>query len=335
MRNLPVKGPLLFLIMVFVPFFLSIFYVNLLTEIFILGVFALSLNILVGQTGMVSLGHAAFFGAGAYAAGLAAIHVSTNTFLSIAAGLLAAFLLAVIIGLFSTKANGFYFLMLTLACSQIVYSIIYQWRTVTGGSNGLTGIAPIDLGANIVLSNQVWVYYFILVVFTIVLFLINRFLHSPLGSVLIGIRENEERMKSIGYNTALYKNISFIIAGTLGGLSGSLYVIFNGFISPAEVYWTASGSVLIMVLIGGAGTLWGPVIGAAFIVILETLISSYMENWMMIIGAVFIIFVIFAPDGMVGIFNALKKFFVQPKKLEVDADEPIIKPIKQETKMDG
>lgn len=345
MKKIPVKGPLLFLIMVFIPFFLSIFYVNLLTEIFILGVFAVSLNILVGQTGMVSLGHAAFFGAGAYATGLTAINFSTNTFIGIAAGLLAAFLLSVIIGLLSTKAHGFYFLMLTLACSQIVYSIIYQWRTVTGGSNGLSGISPIDLGANIVLSNQVYVYYFILVVFTIVLIFINRFLHSPLGSIFIGIKENEERMKSIGYNTALYKNISFIIAGTLGGLAGSLYVIFNGFISPADVYWTASGSVLIMVLIGGAGTLWGPVIGAAFIVFLETIISSYTENWMMIIGAVFIIFVIFAPNGIVGVFNRVVKLLFTPKKLEAedsiiktkksDVEDTFVKPIKQETKMDG
>ncbi|WP_066067874.1 branched-chain amino acid ABC transporter permease [Neobacillus soli] len=333
MKKGPIKGTLLFLLMVLVPFFLSIYYVNILSEILILGVFAVSLNILVGQTGMVSLGHAAFFGAGAYATGLAAIKFSTNIFVTLGIGLLFAFLLALIIGLLSTKAHGFYFLMLTLACSQIFYSLVYQWTTVTGGSNGLSGIAPLDVFGDIRLSNQVFVYYFILVVMAILLFLLSRFLHSPLGSVFIGIKENEERMKSIGYNTALYKNISFLISGTMGGLAGGLYVIFNGFISPTDVYWTASGSVLIMVLIGGVGTLWGPVIGAAFIVILETIVSSYTENWMMIIGTAFILFVIFAPNGIVGIFNRAKRIVVKQQKIE--HKEPNIIPIKQQTKMDG
>ena len=129
--------------------------------------------------------------------------------------------------------------------------------------------------------------------------------------MFIGIKENEERMKSIGYNTAFYKNISFLIAGTLGGLAGSLYVLFNGFISPSDVYWTMSGSVLIMVLIGGAGTLWGPVVGAAFIVLMETIIGSYTENWMMIIGVVFILFVIFAPNGIMGIVDNVKGMFAK------------------------
>lgn len=333
MRKVPMKGFVLFLIMVFVPFFLSLYYVNMFSEILILSVFAVSLNILVGQTGMVSLGHAAFFGVGAYATGIAAIKLSTNIFAAIGMGLVFAFLLALIIGLLSSKAQGFYFLMLTLACSQIVYSIVYQWTSVTGGSNGLSGIAPLNLFGNIKLSNQVFVYYFILVIFTILLFLISRFLHSPLGKTFIGIKENEERMKSIGYHTTFYKNISFLISGTIGGLAGSLYAIFNGFISPADVYWTQSGSVLIMVLIGGVGTLWGPVIGAALIVILETIISSYTENWMMIIGTAFILFVIFAPNGVVGIWGSLKRgLFKQPK---VKTDELMIQPIKQQTKMDG
>jgi branched-chain amino acid transport system permease protein len=329
----PIKGTLLFLLMVVVPFFLSLYYVNIITEILILSVFAVSLNILVGQTGMVSLGHAAFFGAGAYATGIAALKFSTNIFLTIGIGLLCAFLLALIIGLLSTKAHGFYFLMLTLACSQIFYSIVYQWTEVTGGSNGLSGLAPLDVFADIRLSNQVFVYYFILVVVAFLLFFLSKFLRSPLGSVFIGIKENEERMKSIGYNTALYKNISFLIAGTLGGLAGGLYVVFNGFISPNDVYWTASGSVLIMVLIGGVGTLWGPVIGAAFIVILETIISSYTENWMMIIGAAFILFVIFAPNGIVGIFNHVKRTLFKRQKRAHEESKIIA--IKQETKMDG
>jgi branched-chain amino acid transport system permease protein len=329
MRIKQLRGWLLFLVMAFVPFMASLYYVNILTEIFILAVFAVSLNILVGQTGLVSLGHAAFFGAGAYATGLVASHINANVFLTIGIGMLVAAVLALLIGFLSIKAHGFYFLMLTLACSQIVYSIIYQWTPVTGGSNGLSGIPMPLLFGDFGLSNQVFTYYFVLIVFAIVLFVINRLLHSPLGYVFIGIKENEERMKSNGYNTAFYKNLSFLLAGTLGGLAGSLYVLFNGFISPSDVYWTMSGSVLIMVLIGGAATLWGPVVGAAFIVLMETIIGSYTENWMMIIGAVFILFVIFAPDGIVGIFNKIKGMFGK-KQTQAELENSMLKPIKQQ-----
>lgn len=333
MNKAAVRGFLMFLVMALVPFFLSLYYVNILTEILIFGVFAISLNILVGQTGLVSLGHAALFGAGAYASGLAAVHLSSNVFITIGIGMFIALLLALMIGFISTKAHGFYFLMLTLACSQMFYSIVYQWTDVTGGSNGLSGIPAPSLFTNVELSNQVLIYYFILGVVAILIFIISRLLNSPLGYVFMGIKENEERMKSIGYNTSFFKNLSFMIAGTLGGLAGSLYVIFNGFISPNDVYWTMSGSVLIMVLIGGAGTLWGPVIGAAFIVALETIISSYTENWMMMIGAAFILFVIFAPNGIAGIATSIRKNLLKPKK--VDREESILKSVKQQTKMDG
>ncbi|MEH7384406.1 branched-chain amino acid ABC transporter permease [Bacillus sp. JJ1521] len=332
-----IKGSLLFILMVAAPFFVSLYYVNIITEILIFGIFAISLNILVGQTGLVSLGHAAFFGAGAYATGLTASHLSTNVFLALVIGMVIAFLLAILIGFVSTKAHGFYFLMLTLACSQMVYSIIYQWTDVTGGSNGLSGIPSPSLFGDFILSNQVFIYYFTLVVFAIVVIVIHRLLHSPLGYVFIGIKENEDRMKSIGYNTTFYKNISFLIAGTLGGLAGGLYVFFNGFVAPTDVYWTVSGSVLIMVLVGGAGTLWGPVIGAAFIVVLETIISSYTESWMMIIGTAFILFTIFAPAGIAGLFGKLSQglFKAKPQPVKEEYIEKSIKPIKQQSKING
>lgn len=327
MRNIPIKGMVLFILMILAPFSLTLYYVNILTEILILGIFALSLNLLVGQTGLVSLGHAAFFGAGAYASGLASIHLHSNVFFTILVGMMIACLLAVIIGFVSTKAHGFYFLMLTLACSQMFYSFIYQWTDFTGGSNGLSGIPSPEVIGAFVLSEPVFIYYFILVIFSLLMIVLGKFLTSPLGHTFIGIKENEQRMKSIGYNTALFKNISFIIAGTLGGLSGSLYVIFNSFISPSDIYWTMSGSVLIMVLIGGAGTLWGPVIGAAFIVILETIISSYTEYWMMIIGITFILFVMFAPNGITGIFSSLTA------KLPSLQKKRILPQVKEETKL--
>jgi branched-chain amino acid transport system permease protein len=288
-----------------IPFLLSSFYMSILTEILILGIFALSLNILVGYTGLVSLGHAAFFGVGAYTAGYISKNFSTNLFFTLAAAIIAAILVSAVIGFFCTKLSGFYFLMLTLAFSQMIYSLVHQWTSVTGGTNGLSGISKPTLIAGIDFSNSFALYFLILTIFLLIYFSLKRFVSSPLGKILVGIRENETRMKSMGYNTMFYKNLAFVIAGGLGGAAGCLYTYFNSFVSPSDVYWTMSGSVLIMVLVGGAGTMLGPVLGAAFIVILETIISSYIDLWMLIIGTIFILFVIFAPKGIVGITSSL------------------------------
>ncbi|NSL50529.1 branched-chain amino acid ABC transporter permease [Bacillus sp. P2(2020)] len=295
----------------FVPFLFSNFYVSVITEILILGIFALSLNILLGYTGLVSLGHAAFFGVGAYMAGLAAKHISNHLFVTLLVALVASVFVAFVIGYFCTRVSGFYFLMLTLAFSQLIYSAFHQWR-FAGASNGLTGIPKPALTPTIVFSHSISLYFLILTIFLIVVYSVRIFIQSPTGHVLIGIRENETRMKAMGYNTRFYSLLSFVLAGGLGGLAGCLYSYFNGFVSPNELYWTMSGQVLIMVLVGGAGTIIGPVLGAAFIVFLETIISSYTELWMLIIGIVFILFVVFAPKGIVGLANQfLAKFFAK------------------------
>jgi branched-chain amino acid transport system permease protein len=304
MRNNFFRFIIAMLLLGFSPFLLSLFHLNLLTEILILGIFALSLNILVGYTGLVSLGHAAFFGVGAYTAGLVAQNFSSNVIITLSLAILAATIIASIIGIFCIKVNGFYFLMLTLAFSQMIYSFVHQSTNLTGGSNGLSGI-PKPSFFGLELSNPVILFYFILILFFLILASLSLLVQSPYGKVLIGIRENEIRMKSMGYNTTLYKYSAFIIAGAFGGMAGGLYTYFNGFVSPSDIYWTMSGSVLIMVIIGGSGTMIGPVLGAAFIVILETIISIYTEMWMFIIGAIFILFVIFFPKGIVGIGNSI------------------------------
>lgn len=282
------------------PFVLSLFHLNLLTEILIFAVFALSLNVLVGFTGLVSLGHAAFFGMGAYTAGFVAQNLSSNMIMTLGMSILLTAITAAIVGMFCMKVSGFYFLMLTLAFSQMIYSFIHQSTNLTGGSNGLSGIPRPTIGG-FEFGNAVFIFYLVLFIFLLVFAVLRTVVKSPFGKVLIGIRENETRVKSMGYNTSLYKYTAFVIAGGVGGLAGSLYTYFNGFIAPSDVYWTMSGGVLIMVLIGGAGTIVGPVLGAALYVILETVISSYTNSWMMIVGAVFIIFVIFFPKGIVGI----------------------------------
>lgn len=302
------------------PFFSSRFGVSIITEVLILGIFALSLNILVGYTGLVSLGHAAFFGTGAYVAGIIGKNVSNNLIITLIGAIIAATILAVIIGFFSTRLSGFYFLMVTLAFSQMVYAVAHQWSSVTGGSNGFTGIPKPDL-FGITFNQHVSLYFLILVIFIIVYLGLHRFIHSPLGNIFIGIRENETRMRATGYNTIFYKNLSFVIAGGLGGLAGALYSYFNGFVAPSDVYWTVSGQVLIMVLIGGAGTLIGPVLGAAFIVILETIVSSYIDMWMLIIGVIFIFFVIFAPKGIVGLGDLLMQLVKRGKRKQMFTHE--------------
>lgn len=307
------------------PFFLASFHISLLTEILILAIFALSLNILVGYTGLVSLGHAAFFGAGAYAAGLIGQHVSAEIITTLLGGVLVSFMLALVVGIFCMKVNGFYFLMLTLAFSQMIYSFIYQSTTWTGGSNGLTGIpTPSLLGLE--LSNIVWVFYVTAILFLLLYAGISIFVKSPFGRVLVGIKENETRLKSMGYNTKIYRYLAFVISGTLGGLSGVLFTYFNGFIAPTNVYWTMSGTVLIMVLIGGAGTMIGPVLGAALIVILETVIATYTDMWMLLLGVIFIFFVIFLPEGIYGVWQRstrkwLKGKIPQPELKKVDREK--------------
>lgn len=299
-KNSAVYLALLVVLCIF-PFIMSNYFLSILVEILILGIFALSLNILVGYTGLVSLGHAAFFGVGAYTSSLIALHYTPNAFVTLLAGILLSVIMASIIGFFCNRVNGFYFLMLTLAFSQMFYALVYRWGSLTKGDNGLSGIPKPTLGVNGFLDHPIAFYFFILVIFLIVFIGLRVILHSPLGQIFVGIRENETRVRVMGYNTTIYKNISFILAGGIGGLAGSLYAFFNGFISPKDIYWTMSGEVLIMVLVGGVGTLIGPVLGAAFIVILETFVSSYTDLWMLIVGMTFILFVIFIPKGIVSI----------------------------------
>lgn len=275
---------------------------NVLTEVLIAAIFALSLDLLLGYTGLPSLGHAAFYGGGAYAAGLTAIHLSNHLLVSLPAGALFAALLAVPIGLLAVRSLGVYFLMLTLAFAQMVHAVAFKWTAVTGGSNGLAGIPRPTLGlGGLDLAGPVPFYYLTFVVFAATFLLLRRLVRSPLGRAWVGVRENETRMRAIGYDVQRYKLAAFVLAGLLAGLAGSLAAAFNGFVSPNDVYWTTSGLVMIMVIIGGAGTLVGPVVGAAVVLVLQSVISSATERWPLIMGAIFIVVVLAARRGLVGL----------------------------------
>jgi branched-chain amino acid transport system permease protein len=286
------------------PFVLLDYTRTLIAEIFIFAIFAMSLDILVGYTGLMSLGHAAFFGLGAYTVAILGVLFGMNAWLGVAAGVTIAAAGAAAIGFFCVRTSGIPFLMLTLAFSQLVFSAALKWRNLTGGSDGLAIFEkPSFLGWG--LSNSLAMYFMTLAFFLLCYWGLRRLINAPLGHIFVGIRENEPRMLAIGYATSSYKLLSFTIAGALAGLAGGLYAIFNGFISPDAVYWTASGDILIMVMLGGAGTLTGPVIGTAIFLLMKNLVSSYSEHWMLIIGVVFISCVMFFPGG---IWGTLRQF---------------------------
>lgn len=295
-------------VLVLLPFATSSFIIKTITEVLIFGIFAMSLDLILGYTGLVSFGHAAFFGIGAYAAGYFALHISPNILINIPLTLIVVVIAALIIGYFSIRASGVYFLMLTLAFSQMVYAIADRWTEVTGGSNGLAGIPrpQIQIAGLQILFEETNARYFLVLAFFLISYLALRWIvNSQFGHALIGIRENETRLRAIGYNTARFKLAAFVIAGLFAGVAGALYAGFNRFVSTGELYWTASGQVLIMVIIGGAGTLIGPVLGAALILILQNMVSSATDRWPTIMGLIFILFVFVARYGVMGIVRQI------------------------------
>jgi branched-chain amino acid transport system permease protein len=306
-----VIGLAVVLILALLPFLLTDYPRALLSEIFIFGIFAMSLDLLLGFTGLMSLGHAAFFGLGAYAVAVLGTQFGINAWVGVAAGVLIAACGAGLIGFFCVRTGGIPFLMLTLAFSQLVFSVALKWRDVTGGSDGLALPAqPSFFGFN--LSHSLVMYYMTLLFFIAAYLALRRLIDAPLGHAFVGIRENEPRMAAIGYPTQAYKLLAFTIAGAVAGLAGGLYVIYNGFISSDAVYWTASGDILIMTMLGGAGTLIGPPIGAAVFLLMKNVVSSYSEHWLSIIGVAFICCVMFFPGGIWGTLQKLRGMSVKP-----------------------
>ena len=298
-------GLLAILVMLVYPFLVADYPRALLAEIYIFAIFAMSLDLLLGFTGLMSLGHAAFFGLGAYAVAILGTLFGVNAWLSLAAGVAVAAAGAAVIGFFCVRTTGIPFLMLTLAFSQLVFSVALKWREVTGGSDGMA-IAEKPALFGFELSDSLAMYFVALVFFLLSYWGLRRLLNAPLGHVFVGIRENEPRMLAIGYPTRAYKLLSFTIAGAFAGLAGGLYAIFNSFISPDAIYWTSSGDILIMTMLGGAGTLIGPAIGAGVFLLMKNVVSSYSELWLAIIGIIFICCVMFFPGGIWGTLRQIR-----------------------------
>jgi branched-chain amino acid transport system permease protein len=280
---------------------------TLLTEAVILGLFAMSLDLMFGYTRLVSFGHAAAYGFGAYASGWLLLHTGLPLLFAVfAAGLLTA-VLAIGVGWICTLATGVSFSMLTLAFAQLLYAISFKWTSVTGGSDGLAGIprtiGPFGFAA---LSSKAGFYYLALGCLVGGFLVCFALVRSPFGAVLRGIRENEAKTTALGYNTRLYKIAVVAVSYGLGGLAGALYAPFAGFANTELLFWLLSGQVLIMVIVGGAGTLIGPVLGAAFFMLMEHQLSAWTEAWALYFGLIFIAFVLFAPEGIWGLATRLR-----------------------------
>lgn len=286
------------------PLVLPVFVLTLLTEALILGLFAMSLDLMVGYTRLISFGHAAAYGLGAYGAGYILLHSATPLPLAILAASLFAGVVAVGVAWVCTMATGVSFSMLTLAFAQLLFAIAFKWTSVTGASDGLAGI-PRRAGPFGLTVFETKVGYYELALFCLVVACVfcRALVNAPFGAVLRGIRENEAKMLSLGYNTRLYKIAVVAISFALGGLAGALYSPFAGFANTDLVYWLFSGQVLIMVIVGGQGTLLGPILGAAFFMLVQQVLSKWTESWALFFGLIFIGFVMFAPEGIWGLLS--------------------------------
>jgi len=289
-----------------------------------MSIFVLSLGFIIGFAGLVSLGHAAFFGLGAYLVALLAKYVTANTYLTILTAVAAAALLAFVTGALFIKTTGAYFLMITMAFSQVLYAVFYQWKK-TGGADGMSVAATLDLGFGPIRGSYP-MYYFMLVCFLLCSFLLHRYIHSPAGRATIGVKENEDRMRALGYKTRRYKLIAYTISGAMAGFAGALYACFNRFVSPETLAWHTSGEALVMAIVGGSAFLYGPPIGAAIFVILQNYISTYTERWPIIMGALFIAFVLANVGGvanvLAGLSRRLARSVSRGEKAEEAADIP-------------
>ena len=285
------------------PLALTSYQLGLLTKMLIFAVFAMSLDLIQGYAGLPSLGHAAYFGVGAYAVALLALHVRDNFWLDFGAGLVAAAACAALFGLLALRAQGSYLLMITLALAQVVWGIAFGWRRLTGGDDGLPGVPRPAAGLPWSLAGALPFYYLVLGVFLLSAGALVIIVRSPFGRALVGIRESERRMAVLGYNTWLHKYVAFVLAGTFAGLAGNLFVYYNGFVSPAYLSIVFSAMALIMVILGGAGTLLGPVLGSITIVFLENVISAATQRWLLVLGLIYVAVTLYAPSGLVGLLR--------------------------------
>jgi branched-chain amino acid transport system permease protein len=282
-------------------------YTSLGSRVLVLALAAMSLNFLLGFTGVLSFGHAAYFGIGVYGMGLTIKYLVPSTLAGTAVGVIAGAAAAALIGLLIVRLRGIYFAMATIAFGQVFYFIAYRWNSVTGGDDGLSGWhrLPIDFGfasLDIFDSDKAF-YYWVLICFAVSTGIMAALLHSPFGRTLLAIRENERRARFLGIPVDRHIWLSWMISCVFVALAGTLYALLNNFADPHDLRWDQSGDFVIMAVLGGMRAFWGPLIGAAIFVVLQDYVSSQTENWMSFIGLFFVLVVLFFPRGVLGILR--------------------------------
>jgi branched-chain amino acid transport system permease protein len=278
-------------------------YEALAINILIFGLFALGFNLLFGYTGMLSFGHAAFLGSGSYFAGMAIVHGGWPWYAAIVAGTVGAAVIGLLIGFLAMRARGIYFSMVTLALAQCVYYIFYQADRWSGGENGLRGVrvsAIKVLGVELNFVDPMTKYYVVLAFVALALWFVSRVLASPFGAVLESVRENEQRAAACGYDVGRTRLAVFVISAAICGLAGTLRALHLSVVPIESLHYLTSGQAVMMCLLGGMGTFFGPFVGAAVFLYLEDVVTTWTKHWMLVVGAVFIVFVLFFPRGIWG-----------------------------------
>lgn len=298
----------LWIVLLAMPFWIVLVggYTDLATRVLVIGLAAMATNILVGHTGAMSFGHAAYFGLGAYAAGLTLRYLVASSPAAFLIGILVGTLGGAVVGYLIVKLRGIYFALATIAFGQVFYFIAFRWNSVTGGDNGLRGFerVPIDLGfTHINISDSLTFYYTVLVVLAVSAALMAVLLRSPFGRTMLALRENERRAKFLGVRVNLHLWIAYTASCVFIAAAGVLSALLNNFVSPHDVHWTLSGDFVLMAVLGGMRSFWGPLVGAFIFVVAQNYLSGVTDDWMFFIGLIFVLAVLFLPRGVMGIWH--------------------------------
>ena len=301
-RGVLITCLVLFGLLVFVPLTGSKYLIDLSTEIMVYALFALSLNVIIGFSGNVSFGHAAYFAIGGYANAILLTTYGWPLIFAFPAAIILSALAAAFVAYFCTRLTDIYFAMLTLAFSMLVWAIAFKWRSVTGGDDGFVGVTVPSF-----IDGRVPFFYFTLIIVTASVIILWLICHSAFGQTLIAVRENLTRAGFIGVNTRMMRGIAFVIAGAFAGVAGAIFAMYNRGVYTESAFWAESAQVLIMTLLGGMYSFFGPAIGAATLYILERFANEYTEYWPTVLGLILLVIVLVLPEGLVGLAKRLKE----------------------------
>ena len=301
-RGVLITCLVLFGLLVFVPLTGSKYLIDLSTEIMVYALFALSLNVIIGFSGNVSFGHAAYFAIGGYANAILLTTYGWPLIFAFPAAIILSALAAAFVAYFCTRLTDIYFAMLTLAFSMLVWAIAFKWRSVTGGDDGFVGVTVPSF-----IDGRVPFFYFTLIIVTASIIILWLICHSAFGQTLIAVRENLTRAGFIGVNTRMMRGIAFVIAGAFAGVAGAIFAMYNRGVYTESAFWAESAQVLIMTLLGGMYSFFGPAIGAATLYILERFANEYTEYWPTVLGLILLVIVLVLPEGLVGLAKRLKE----------------------------